>query len=87
MERQYVIRPKYKWIHIIEQQVSKYKYGYKGEVSWYTDRSENIQIISSIHLEDCPRFKRLFAIKKKGVETEFKLSNEKKPRPPLPKEK
>ena len=63
MERVLII-PKEDWIHIVKQEVYRDVYVYKGEVSWYTDRNENIQIISSIHLELSSRFRRLFRIEK-----------------------
>ena len=59
MERVLII-PKKKWITIVNEEVYEYKYGYKGEVSWYTNWSDNIKMISSIHLELNSRFKRLF---------------------------
>lgn len=59
MER-VLITPKKKWITIVNEEVYEYKYGYKGEVSWYTNWSDNIKMISSIHLELNSRFKRLF---------------------------
>jgi len=59
MER-VLITPKKKWITIVNEEVYKYKYGYKGEVSWYTNWSDKIKMISSIHLELNNRFKRLF---------------------------
>jgi hypothetical protein len=63
MER-VLITAKEDWIHIVKQEVYKDKYGYKGEVAWYTDINENIQRISSIHLELSSRFRRLFRIEK-----------------------
>jgi len=63
MER-VLITPKVDWIHLVKEEVYKHQYGYKGEVAWYTDRNENIQRISSIHLELSSRFRRLFEIKK-----------------------
>ena len=39
-------------------------YGYKGEVSWYTNWSDKIKIISSIHLQNSDAFNKLFEIKK-----------------------
>ena len=62
MERLYTIKPKKDWIYIVAQEVTKTKYGYKGEVIWYTDRNPKIQRISSIHLEDNERFRTLFTI-------------------------
>ena len=59
MER-VLITPKKKWITIVNVEVYEYKYGYKGEVSWYTNWSDKIKMISSIHLELNNRFKRLF---------------------------
>jgi hypothetical protein len=59
MER-VLITPKKKWITIVNEEVYEYKYGYKGEVSWYTNWSDKIKMISSIHLELNSRFKRLF---------------------------
>ena len=59
MER-VLITPKKKWITIVNEEVYEYKYGYKGEVSWYTNWSDKIKMISSIHLELNNRFKRLF---------------------------
>jgi len=59
MER-VLITPKKKWITIVNEEVYEYKYGYKGEVSWYTNWSYKIKMISSIHLELNSRFKRLF---------------------------
>ena len=59
MERVLII-PKKKWITIVNEEVYEYKYGYKGEVSWYTNWSDKIKMISSIHLELNSRFKRLF---------------------------
>jgi hypothetical protein len=59
MERVLII-PKKKWITIVNEEVYEYKYGYKGEVSWYTNWSDKIKMISSIHLELNNRFKRLF---------------------------
>ena len=37
---------------------------YLGEVAWNTDRNENIQRISSIHLNEHYGFNKLFEIKK-----------------------
>ena len=59
MER-VLITPKKKWITIVNEEVYEYKYGYKGEVSWYTNWSDKIKMISSIHLELNSRSKRLF---------------------------
>ena len=59
MER-VLITPKKKWITIVNEEVYEYKYGYKGEVSWYTNWSDKIKMISSIHIELNNRFKRLF---------------------------
>ena len=59
MER-VLITPKKKWITIVNEEVYEYKYGYKGEVSWYTNWSDKIKMISSIHLELNSRFRRLF---------------------------
>lgn len=64
MEKQYVLKPKFQWIHLVYQEVFKTKYGFKGEVWWYTDRNQKIQRISSIHLDDNGRFKALFKIEK-----------------------
>lgn len=64
MEIVFTIKPKYDWIHIVAQEVTKTKYGYKGEVVWYTDRNPKIQRLSSIHLDDNGRFKALFKIEK-----------------------
>ena len=44
MER-VLITSKEDWIHIVKQKEYKDVYGYKGEISWYTDRNEKIQII------------------------------------------
>ena len=65
MER-VLITPKEDWIHIVNQEVYRGVYGYKGEVAWYTDRNEKIQRISSIHLDLSSRFRRLFEIKRSG---------------------
>ena len=46
----------------VESKVEKYKYGYKGEVSWFTKRDKTIQRISSINLDSNERFKALFEI-------------------------
>ena len=62
METSYTIKPKYDWIQILEQKVSKDKYGFVGEVAWNTDRNENIQRISSIHLNEHHVFNKLFTI-------------------------
>jgi hypothetical protein len=59
MER-VLITPKKKWITIVNEEVYEYKYGYKGEVSWYTNWSDKIKMISSIHIELNNRFRRLF---------------------------
>ena len=67
MERLYTIKPKYDWIHIIGEKVSKDKYGFVGEVAWNTDRNKNIQRISSIHLNEHYGFNKLFEIKKSGL--------------------
>ena len=64
METLYTIKPKYDWIHILEQKVSKDKYGFTGEVAWNTDRNDSIQRISSIHLNEHYGFNKLFEIKK-----------------------
>ena len=64
MEISYTIKPKYDWIYILEQKLSKDKYGFVGEVAWNTDRNENIQRISSIHLNEHYGFIKLFEIKK-----------------------
>lgn len=63
MER-VLITSKEDWIHIVKQKEYKDVYGYKGEISWYIDRNEKTQIISSIHLDLSSRFRRLFKIKK-----------------------
>jgi len=63
MERVLII-PKKKWITIVNEEVYEYKYGYKGEVSWYTNWSDKIKIISSIHLQNSTAFNKLFEIKK-----------------------
>lgn len=62
--KQIRMKPKYDWINILEQKVSKDKYGYVGEVAWNTDRNENIQRISSIHLNEHYGFNKLFLIEK-----------------------
>jgi len=62
METSYTIKPKYDWIHILEEKVSKDKYGFVGEVAWNTDRNKTIQRISSIHLNEYYRFKKLFVL-------------------------
>ena len=61
MER-VLITPKKKWITIVDQEVYEYKYGYKGEVSWFTNYSDKIKIISSIHLQNSSAFNKLFEI-------------------------
>ena len=61
MER-VLITPKKKWITIVNEEVYEYKYGYKGEVSWYTNWSDKIKIISSIHLQNSTAFNKLFKI-------------------------
>ena len=50
----------YKWIHILDYKVESDVYGLKGWIKWNTDRNKNIQIVSSIHLDQNPTFKRLF---------------------------
>ena len=66
MERVLII-PKEDWIHIVKQEVYKDIYGYKGEVSWFTNYSDKIKIISSIHLQNSSAFNKLFEIKKVGL--------------------
>ena len=66
MERVLII-PKKKWITIVDQEVYEYKYGYKGEVSWFTNYSDKIKIISSINLQKSIAFNKLFEIKKVGL--------------------
>ena len=61
MER-VLITAKKKWITIEDQEVYEYKYGYKGEVSWFTNYSDKIKIISSIHLQNSSAFNKLFEI-------------------------
>ena len=61
MER-VLITPKKKWITIVNEEVYEYKYGYKGEVSWFTNWSDKIKIISSIHLQTSSAFNKLFEI-------------------------
>tara|TARA_A100001015_G_scaffold173387_1_gene192740 strand:+ start:430 stop:633 length:204 start_codon:yes stop_codon:yes gene_type:complete len=61
MER-VLITPKKKWITIVDQEVYEYKYGYKGEVSWFTNYSDKIKIISSINLQNSSAFNKLFEI-------------------------
>ena len=63
MER-VLITPKKKWITIVNEEVYEYKYGYKGEVSWYTNWSDKIKIISSIHLNEHFVFNKLFNIER-----------------------
>lgn len=62
MERMFTIKPKKDWIHILKEKVVKNKYGFAGEVAWYTDRNEKIQIISSIHLNEHYLVNKLFKI-------------------------
>lgn len=62
MEKIFTIKPKKDWIHIITQEVIKTKYGFKGEVIWYTDKNQTHQKISSIQLEENERFKKLFTL-------------------------
>lgn len=62
-----LVIPKMHWVHLIKSEVYKYKYGYKGEIAWYTDRDKTKQRISSIHLDLSSRFRRLFEIKKVGI--------------------
>ena len=52
----------YKWIRILDYKVERDIYGLKGWVKWNTDRNRNIQIVSSIHLDQNQRFKKLFKI-------------------------
>lgn len=52
--------PKYSWIKIVYQKVELTKYGYKGEVAWYTEKNPTINRISSIHLELSSRIQYLF---------------------------
>ena len=66
MERE-MITAKKKWITIVNEEVYEYKYGYKGEVSWFTNYSDKIKIISSIHLQNSSAFNKLFEIKKVGL--------------------
>ena len=61
MER-VLITPKKKWINIVDQEVYEYKYGYKGEDSWFTNYSDKIKIISSIHLQNSSALNKLFEI-------------------------
>ena len=61
MER-VLITPKKKWITIVDQEVYEYKYGYKGEDSWFTNYSVKIKIISSIHLQNSSALNKLFEI-------------------------
>ena len=63
MERVLII-PKKKWITIVAQEVYEYKYGYKGEVSWFTNYSDKIKIISSINLNEHYGFNKLFEIER-----------------------
>jgi hypothetical protein len=66
MER-VLITAKKKWITIVDQEAYEYKYGYKGEVSWFTNYSDKIKIISSIHLQNSSALNKLFEIKKVGL--------------------
>ena len=62
-----LITAKKKWITIVDQEAYEYKYGYKGEVSWFTNYSDKIKIISSIHLQNSSALNKLFEIKKVGL--------------------
>ena len=64
MERLYTIKPKKDYIQVLGGKVIKDKYGFAGEVVWNTDRNENIQIISSIHLNKHYVFNKLFKIER-----------------------
>lgn len=66
MEKQYDIKAKYDWIKIIYKKVEKYKYGFRGEIAWNTERNPEINRISSIHLEQSKTIKYLFEMKKVG---------------------
>lgn len=50
----------YKWMRILDYNIKKDVYGLTGWIKWNTERNERIQIISSIHLDQNPTFKRLF---------------------------
>ena len=50
----------YKWIRILDYKVERDVYGLKGWVKWNTDRNRNIQIVSSIHLDQNSTFIKLF---------------------------
>lgn len=54
------LKPKESWIKIVHQQVQRYKYGYRGEVAWYTEKNPTINRIGSIHLELSSRIQYLF---------------------------
>jgi hypothetical protein len=54
------VKPAYKWIQIIDYKIERDVYGLKGWVRFNTERDERINEISSIHLDQNQRFKKLF---------------------------
>ena len=50
----------FEWIRILDYDVKRDNYGLTGWIKWNTDRNKNIQIVSSIHLDQNPTFKKLF---------------------------
>ena len=50
----------FEWIWILDYDVKRDNYGLTGWIKWNTDRNKNIQIVSSIHLDQNPTFKKLF---------------------------
>jgi len=64
MEAMFTIKPKKDWIHILKEKVIRDKYGFVGECAWNTDRNDNIQRISSLHLNEHQVFNKLFTIER-----------------------
>ena len=54
------LKTKHDWVKILYQDVEQYKYGFKGEVIYCTERNPKIKKISSIHLQLNDAFNYLF---------------------------
>ena len=50
----------FQWTHILDYEIKEDVYGLTGWIKWNTDRNEKEQLVSSIHLDQHPSFKRLF---------------------------
>ena len=59
-KQQMHLKPKHDWVKILHQDVEEYKYGYRGEIFYCTERNPNIQKISSVHLQLNNGFNYLF---------------------------